>query len=193
MRLLALTTRLIQWKSMLARSAPCLRWVKLRRTQSEQMYSGLPLRADIVRCNWYVANGKPYRNTYTWYFQMRDAKVVKAIAFSCSLWSAGPAERKLADFRDGSISTKLDCPRHVRSIPDSDRIADILGRQLCAKATDSSTAANHVIAVDTSRLIIPFGFERERRGCRGCRKGSPGSDAGSCPRRAPADGLVRLH
>jgi uncharacterized protein len=24
---------------------------------------------------------KPYRNTYTWYFQMRDAQVVKAIAF----------------------------------------------------------------------------------------------------------------
>ena len=24
---------------------------------------------------------KPYRNTYTWYFQMRDAKVVKTIAF----------------------------------------------------------------------------------------------------------------
>ena len=28
-----------------------------------------------------VRDGKPYRNTYTWYFQMRDAKVVKAIAF----------------------------------------------------------------------------------------------------------------
>jgi ketosteroid isomerase-like protein len=24
---------------------------------------------------------RPYRNTYTWYFQMKDAKVVKAIAF----------------------------------------------------------------------------------------------------------------
>jgi uncharacterized protein len=24
---------------------------------------------------------KPYNNTYTWYFQMHDAKVVKAIAF----------------------------------------------------------------------------------------------------------------
>jgi uncharacterized protein len=26
-------------------------------------------------------DGKPYRNTYTWYFQMKDGKVVKAIAF----------------------------------------------------------------------------------------------------------------
>jgi uncharacterized protein len=26
-------------------------------------------------------DGKPYRNTYTWYFQMREAKVVKATAF----------------------------------------------------------------------------------------------------------------
>jgi ketosteroid isomerase-like protein len=28
-----------------------------------------------------VKDGKPYRNTYTWYFDMRDAKVVHAIAF----------------------------------------------------------------------------------------------------------------
>ena len=28
-----------------------------------------------------VRDGKRYHNTYTWYFQMRDAKVVKAIAF----------------------------------------------------------------------------------------------------------------
>jgi ketosteroid isomerase-like protein len=28
-----------------------------------------------------VRDGKPYRNTYTWYFQIRDAKVIKAIAF----------------------------------------------------------------------------------------------------------------
>jgi uncharacterized protein len=28
-----------------------------------------------------VNDGKPYRNTYTWYFQMREAKVVKATAF----------------------------------------------------------------------------------------------------------------
>jgi uncharacterized protein len=28
-----------------------------------------------------VKDGKPYRNTYTWYLQMTDAKVVKAIAF----------------------------------------------------------------------------------------------------------------
>jgi ketosteroid isomerase-like protein len=26
-------------------------------------------------------DGLPYRNTYTWYFQMKDAKVIKAIAF----------------------------------------------------------------------------------------------------------------
>jgi ketosteroid isomerase-like protein len=28
-----------------------------------------------------VRDGEPYRNTYTWYFQMKDAKVIKAIAF----------------------------------------------------------------------------------------------------------------
>ena len=28
-----------------------------------------------------VRDGKAYHNTYTWYFQMRDAQVVKAIAF----------------------------------------------------------------------------------------------------------------
>ncbi len=28
-----------------------------------------------------VIDGKPYRNTYTWYFWMRDAMVIKAIAF----------------------------------------------------------------------------------------------------------------
>jgi ketosteroid isomerase-like protein len=28
-----------------------------------------------------VRDGKSYRNTYTWYFEMRDGKVVKAIAF----------------------------------------------------------------------------------------------------------------
>jgi uncharacterized protein len=28
-----------------------------------------------------VRDGKPYRNSYTWYFQMKDAKVIKAIAF----------------------------------------------------------------------------------------------------------------
>ena len=28
-----------------------------------------------------VSDGKPYRNTYTWYLQMRDEKVIKAIAF----------------------------------------------------------------------------------------------------------------
>jgi uncharacterized protein len=28
-----------------------------------------------------VRDGKPYRNTYTWYFHIRNAQVVKAIAF----------------------------------------------------------------------------------------------------------------
>jgi len=26
-------------------------------------------------------DGIPYRNTYTWYFQMKEGKVIKAIAF----------------------------------------------------------------------------------------------------------------
>ena len=28
-----------------------------------------------------VRDGKPYTNTYTWYFEMKDSQVVKAIAF----------------------------------------------------------------------------------------------------------------
>jgi ketosteroid isomerase-like protein len=27
-----------------------------------------------------VRDGKPYHNTYTWYFQMKDAQIAKAIA-----------------------------------------------------------------------------------------------------------------
>jgi hypothetical protein len=34
----------------------CPRWVKVRRTQHEHMSSGLPLKADIARCSWHVAN-----------------------------------------------------------------------------------------------------------------------------------------
>ena len=41
--------------------------------------------------------------------------------------------------------------------------------------------------------LIPFGPGPQHRGCRECQEGSPGSDAGSCPRRAPTDGLVRSH
>ena len=58
--------------------------------------------------------------------------------------------------------------------------------------TDSCTAANHVIVLGQDPFI-PFGLERQHRDYRECRKGSPGSDAGYCPRRAPTDGLVRLH
>src|SRR3981081_2880402 len=29
--------------------------VKLRRTQCEQMFSGLPLKADIAQCSWHVS------------------------------------------------------------------------------------------------------------------------------------------
>src|SRR6266403_4995140 len=32
------------------------RWVKLRRTQCEQMSSGLPLKADIAQCSRHVSN-----------------------------------------------------------------------------------------------------------------------------------------
>lgn len=28
-----------------------------------------------------VRDGQPYLNTYTWYFQMKDAKIIKAVAF----------------------------------------------------------------------------------------------------------------
>jgi hypothetical protein len=36
--------------------ARCLSWVKLRRTQCEQMSSGLPLKADIAQCSRHVSN-----------------------------------------------------------------------------------------------------------------------------------------
>jgi hypothetical protein len=35
--------------------ARCLRWVKLRRTSCEHMSSGLPLKADMARCDWHLA------------------------------------------------------------------------------------------------------------------------------------------
>ena len=33
----------------------CLVRVKLRKTQCEQMFSELPLKADIARCSWHVS------------------------------------------------------------------------------------------------------------------------------------------
>jgi len=33
----------------------CPRWVKLRRTQCEQMFSGLPLKADLAQCSRHFA------------------------------------------------------------------------------------------------------------------------------------------
>src|SRR6266481_2500640 len=36
--------------------ARCLKRAKVRRTQHEHMSSGLPLKADIARCSWHVAN-----------------------------------------------------------------------------------------------------------------------------------------
>jgi hypothetical protein len=38
------------------RAERCLSWVKLRRTQCEQMSSGLPLKADIAQCSRHVSN-----------------------------------------------------------------------------------------------------------------------------------------
>jgi hypothetical protein len=69
-------------------------------------------------------------------------------------------------------------------------LADLVKRRVAA-LPDSCTAANHVIGVQDP--FIPFGLERQHRGHRECREGSPGSDAGSCPRRAATDGLVRLY
>jgi hypothetical protein len=37
-----------------------------------------------------------------------------------------------------------------------------------------------------------LGLVRQHRGYRECREGSPGSDAGSCPRRAPPDGYASV-
>jgi ketosteroid isomerase-like protein len=46
---------------------------------------GIFADADMVIIFFDVAatakDGLPYRNTYTWYFQMKESKVVKAIAF----------------------------------------------------------------------------------------------------------------
>jgi hypothetical protein len=61
------------------------------------------------------------------------------------------------------------------------------------RTMDSRTAAKHLIVVDASGLVIPFGLERGLRGYRECREGSRGSDAGPCPRHVLTGGLVRLH
>jgi len=34
----------------------CPKWVKLRKTQCEQMFSELPLKADIARCSRHISN-----------------------------------------------------------------------------------------------------------------------------------------
>ncbi|MGL4618362.1 MAG: nuclear transport factor 2 family protein [Chroococcidiopsis sp.] len=46
---------------------------------------GIWADGDMVIALWdgeaTAKDGKPYRNTYTWYFRMRDGKAIKAIAF----------------------------------------------------------------------------------------------------------------
>jgi uncharacterized protein len=61
-----------------------------------------------------VRDGKSYRNTYTWYFQMRDAKVVKAIAFFDNrdfdeFWNrVSPKPQRLNFGRSGFASVRAD-------------------------------------------------------------------------------------
>jgi len=63
----------------------------------------------------------PNRFVQCFFTAMKSAKlfsISKAEVFRC--WTR-------ADFRDGSISTELGCPGHVRFTPGSDRTADIAG------------------------------------------------------------------
>ncbi|MGA9090928.1 MAG: hypothetical protein WB420_17685, partial [Bradyrhizobium sp.] len=52
-----------------------------------------------------------------------------------------PSNRGRQNVAVGSISIELGCPRHVRSTPISDRIADIPDRQLRAKALNRCAVA----------------------------------------------------
>src|ERR1035441_4392548 len=40
-----------------------------------------PFSLGGIRAVRFHKDGQPYRNTYTWYFQMKDGEVIKAIAF----------------------------------------------------------------------------------------------------------------
>ena len=64
------------------------------------------------------------------FFQGDDGRVFRAYAPSHTIahhGCMGTAGFDPAYVADGSFSTKLGCPRHVRFTPDSDRTADIAG------------------------------------------------------------------
>ena len=82
-------------------------------------------------------------------------------------------------------------PRHLHHR--EDEVLELIeGQALVWTQNLSWLQQNHVLVLREDPFI-PFGLERQHRGYWECREGSPGSDAGSCPRRAPTDGLVRLH
>jgi hypothetical protein len=64
----------------------CPSWVKMRKTQSEQMSSGLPLKADIAECSRHVAKvpktvvGGPERNCWMLAFPKRTTCLVSRSA-----------------------------------------------------------------------------------------------------------------
>ena len=58
-----------------------------------------------------VRDGKPYRNTYTWYLHMKDAQVVKATAFFDNRIStnSGTAYRRSFKTWNGRTEVASDC------------------------------------------------------------------------------------
>src|SRR5580704_11050853 len=89
----------LTWNGPLLAHLPWLRLIKARKNLDEVIdpfnarmakplvptVRGIFADGDVVIILFDAAattkDNKPYENTYTWYFQMQDAKVVKAIAF----------------------------------------------------------------------------------------------------------------
>src|SRR5258708_17127005 len=60
------------------RGNPSLGWVKLRRTQSEHMFSALPPNSDIDRCSQHVSNVPKSGMFWLWYLRTRRRGFLKS-------------------------------------------------------------------------------------------------------------------
>ena len=83
--------------------------------------------------------------------------------------------------------------QQLRPTSDSDQTgASQRSDALCCQEATHALQQNHVIVLRQDPFT-PFGLAGQHRGYPERREESPGSDAGSSPRRAPPDGLVRSH
>jgi len=68
-----------------AATVPDAQWTIVGSSPLSKTYHGVqPFLDEVIRpfnARMRIPLVLPYRNTYTWYFFMRDAKVTKAIAF----------------------------------------------------------------------------------------------------------------